>query len=400
MRPSGMRLNDSYTLRARVAPVVLAVLPLWVVLAAAVTQIDIGIAKVPAAALIGSALVGLVGELGRDRGRRLQAELWKSWGGAPSTVGLRWRGPASAAIVRLRHGAIQIVVGDTLHLPASKEEEENDAVASDEVYEAAAGVLRGRTRNARQFPLLFKENVSYGFRRNVLGLRRVGFAVSLTALALTVIAFAGFLADHPTPETLLGWVASAVVAALAVIAWRRVNSTWVRVPADAYAERLFEAAELLATRGPRKPDHLTRANPSSTPNDLARRTTKMSWSSQISGTAEESTTASTLIADLQWPSALMGALLPRGPACPIPRHAVLIGCQAHCVRSDGPNRATRTRPFWRRIRECAARVRGRASSSRVGRVSAGWLLVGQPERSTGAPRHPTRRSGGWSRTPR
>jgi hypothetical protein len=151
--------------------------------------------------------------------------------------------------VRLRHSAIQIVVGETLHLPASREEEENDAAASDEVYEAAVAVLRGRTRNPRQFPLLFKENVSYGFRRNLLGLRRVGFAVSLTALVLTVIAFASSLADHPTPETLFAWVASAIAAAVAVIAWRRVNSSWVRAPADAYAERLFEAAELLAHSG-------------------------------------------------------------------------------------------------------------------------------------------------------
>ena len=46
-------------------------------------------------------------------------------------------------------------------------------------YDSAARWLRKATRDRRQFNLVFTENVSYGFRRNLFGVRWIGGLVAL-----------------------------------------------------------------------------------------------------------------------------------------------------------------------------------------------------------------------------
>lgn len=82
---------DDYERRARLAPGLLAVLPIALVILA------LGLRRLP----IVSALLSLVTAVGgpvvlaslvRHRGLRLQAELFRKWGGAPTTKGLRLTG--------------------------------------------------------------------------------------------------------------------------------------------------------------------------------------------------------------------------------------------------------------------------------------------------------------------
>src|SRR5947208_9959356 len=77
-------------------------------------------------------------------------------------------------------------------LPTS-EEEAADPEGADQRYEACVRFLRNATRDRSTFPLVFAENVNYGFRRNLWGMRSAGIACSavsalgaayLTALAL------------------------------------------------------------------------------------------------------------------------------------------------------------------------------------------------------------------------
>jgi hypothetical protein len=51
------------------------------------------------------------------------------------------------------------------------DEEARDQNAADDFYAAAGTWLRENTRDAKKFSILFNENVMYGFRRNLLGLR-------------------------------------------------------------------------------------------------------------------------------------------------------------------------------------------------------------------------------------
>ena len=49
--------------------------------------------------------------------------------------------------------------------------------------------MRQNTRDIKRFPLLFVENVTYGFRRNLFGLKRIGLGIN----AIVVVACVSLL---------------------------------------------------------------------------------------------------------------------------------------------------------------------------------------------------------------
>ena len=110
----------------------------------------------------------------------------------------------------------------------------------------ACGTARA---TADRFRLVFEENVHYGFRRNMLGLRRWGLGIAVAVLAICALAFA--FTDGTTSELLRAWAwPGALSAVMALFWWRVVTPDWVRLPADAYADRLLEALDALRTEQP------------------------------------------------------------------------------------------------------------------------------------------------------
>jgi hypothetical protein len=229
---------DLYSLRARRMPVLLVVLPAFLLLAVSILHTStLGIAS----GSVASALSILSAQLGRDRGRQLQPSLWREWGGAPTTQALRFSGPRSHQQVAQAHSAIEDVL--SLTLPSESEERE-DPTAADEQYEAAIVQLIARTRDRRNFPLVFEENANYGFRRNSLGLRPSGVAVCLVTLLVSGVLMTFGAGPFRTRVEHFGWPAAASIL-LGAFWLSVVNRNWVRVPADAYAGRLVEAAYTL-----------------------------------------------------------------------------------------------------------------------------------------------------------
>jgi hypothetical protein len=189
-------------------------------------------------------VVILVDQLGRDGGRRLQPALWDSWGGPPTTAALRHRDTANPVLLARQHERIAAIAGNAL---PTADEEQADPAGADHAYAAAIAVLIARTRGRRKdYPLIFTENCNYGFRRNMLGLRPWGRLLAATASILAVAAIAARLAGRVNLPLALTGVALVVSAAATVIWWRVVTPDWVQPVAQAYAERLLEAAETLA----------------------------------------------------------------------------------------------------------------------------------------------------------
>ena len=56
----------------------------------------------------------------------------------------------------------------------SANDEQEDPVAADGVYSAWSTYLRVNTRDTKKYSLLLQENINYGYRRNVWGLRPIG----------------------------------------------------------------------------------------------------------------------------------------------------------------------------------------------------------------------------------
>jgi hypothetical protein len=234
-------LLDEYDRNARLKPALLAILPASLLITA------VGAGFSTAAGLLAGPLTAVgftfvLAEIGRDWGKRKQADLFTLWGGMPTTVKLRH---ASKAInphtLERYHGVAARLIGKPLPNPA---EEETNPQAADLIYESVGDLLREQTRNKKSFPLVFKELVSYGFRRNLWGMKPFGISVALVCTALQVVIATDQVAGgHPlAPISVLCFFANVVLLCGWVFI---VSPRWVRVCADAYAGQLLASCVAL-----------------------------------------------------------------------------------------------------------------------------------------------------------
>lgn len=182
---------------------------------------------------LGLVVCGIV----RDRGRKIERKLWTNWGGNPAAQRLRWRGAPDRRRVGRIHERLNRLLGQRLPDAAA---EAADPSTAERAYERAIEDLRSWTQDSEEFRLVFAENVQYGFRRNLLGIRP--FALTIAGLALTV-SLAGISRQGWTDSA--GWAqwgpAAGIAAAVLVFSWRVVTDRWVRSAAELYADRLVQA---------------------------------------------------------------------------------------------------------------------------------------------------------------
>jgi hypothetical protein len=235
---------DAYTLRARFQPALLVALPL----ALSVLALDPWhhvITKTAWTVLAWAGGTTLVAQLARDQGKLKEPKLFLDWGGKPSTVALRFRGAQNLALVQRRHDLLRRVLPD-LRLP-NADEERRDPRAADAAYDACVGALRDRTRDKARFPLVFEENCNYGFRRNLWGLKPWGITTSSIGSLLGARSLPQFLRIHHVLGNATDLASAGICLGLLLVWVFLVSERWVRLPAQAYTDRLFEACESLAT---------------------------------------------------------------------------------------------------------------------------------------------------------
>ncbi len=243
-------IGDSYSIRARVAPSALVFLPLGFALASWWP----GEAKLPGVlAGMGAtlALGTLFSQIGRDLGKAKQRQLFEKWGGVPTTMllshGTSTLNPHTLARC---HEVLRLIRPD-IRIPASRKEEEGwGAVVTERVYETCTDSLREISRDKVKYPLVFEENVNFGFRRNLWAMKPAAIiiaAVSMTAcLARVWLRASDGLPIEPMT------VALAVVCTMLLVIWCvRITRQWVRTVALSYAERLIGVCETL---NPPKPE--------------------------------------------------------------------------------------------------------------------------------------------------
>jgi hypothetical protein len=235
------RLPDQYTIRARVLPALLVALPVGL---AALAWFPAGLpgGSIIAGLLAWSGGTVLVAQLGRDAGRRKQPELFRSWGGPPTTKRLRHSGEGNRVTRERIHKKLTALMRKKVPSP---DQEAADPRAADEAYEGCIEFLKGKTRDRKKFNLVFEENCNYGFRRNLWGLKPVG--VALAVVALTATAVLPLVRNGAwTVATMQPALVPGAIIILILLGWVVVvTPRWVEVPANAYAERLLEATEHL-----------------------------------------------------------------------------------------------------------------------------------------------------------
>lgn len=233
---------DRYTLNARIAPYFIPWLPALLSFLAWFPLEEGGWDTI-AALVIAFGLIGLMGQLGRDAGRSKQIALSKKWGGLPTTILLRYRTSwvGRPTLDRYKNKLRELCPG--VHWPSEQDEEQAPDKA-DESYVAWVRFLRAVTHDSSRFPLVLAESINFGFRRNLWALKPYGIGLSLfgvIASATRVWMDASNMAT-PSPVAVLGVAISMGLFYLWIF---RVNPRWVRVVANAYAERLLECCDQL-----------------------------------------------------------------------------------------------------------------------------------------------------------
>lgn len=238
---------DTYTIKARLMPAFLVLLPIGLALAAWFpTELFTGWRSAMTIAGYCGVLV-LLSEFGRDLGKKKEAQLFKLWSGKPTTRMLRHRhSPLDAVTLARYHGVIGKLIGATL---PNREAEKADQKSADALYESGVKLLLEKTRDSNRFPLLLKENTSYGFRRNLWGMKPAAIGICCLSLIATLVPVCLALFDDKTLPPLP--VALAIGIIVLLVWWvLRVNPDWIRIPGDGYAQRLLAACDSLSEGKP------------------------------------------------------------------------------------------------------------------------------------------------------
>jgi hypothetical protein len=236
---TNLKLFDHYSFRARLQPALLTLLPAGV-----------GIfAWTGPGVKWESALWTLFGTLGgtyflailaRNLGKQIEPGLWQSWGGSPTTQLLRHTGTGNPVLRERWHKFLAKLLGKPL---PTQEEEQANPKAADDIYNAGIQLLINKTRDTKKFHLIYKENVQYGYCRNLYAMRDMGITFSL--LGLVASCAAGCWTVHVGEQKMYPWVCLAAEALFLVWWIFTIKASWVKVPAFAYAERLLESTENL-----------------------------------------------------------------------------------------------------------------------------------------------------------
>jgi len=231
---------DIYSLQARLVPALLVIAPVILGLVAWFPQKFQGwnllVALVP-----GLGLAVLLAHLARDLGKKKEHKLFAKWGGIPTTQFLRHRDESLDATTRRRyHGKLAALAG-LIALPLFAEEQE-DPEKADHLYNSVVRLLREKTRDKNRFGLVFAENVNYGLRRNLWGMKPAGILVSLIGLTVCIGAV---LFDYVEKDSIQPIAIISVIINTTMLTWwvLRITPSWVRLAADAYADRLLATCD-------------------------------------------------------------------------------------------------------------------------------------------------------------
>lgn len=232
---------EKYSYQARLRPALLTLFPVFMTIAVslpAVYELARGLLSLAIACGVTVVFAHLV----REYGRRIQEQLIEEWGNLLTTLYLRHADENLDVETKKRyHNFLQNNVPDWK--TPTPGEELADQSNADSQYASAVRWLLEYTRDTKKFPLIFTENISYGFRRNTLGLKPIGILLSLASIAYSAWRLYGMnleliFANH-SALLAVGFISFVLFLWWCCI----VTKAWVRDAADAYAKALLAACD-------------------------------------------------------------------------------------------------------------------------------------------------------------
>ena len=184
-------------------------------------------------------LTYFLSHLGRDRGKLKEPQLWKMWGGMPSVQILRKSDNHLDTATKSRYID---KLSQLCPVQISGDQDKDHNIQ----FQAWTKFLISHTRDTKAYPLLFKENINYGFRRNLWALKELSIGFILICLLGNYLYQSyknGFQLFTFFP---VSFYLSQIILVIFLLVWIFIiSSNWVKIPAFAYAERLLETSEVL-----------------------------------------------------------------------------------------------------------------------------------------------------------
>lgn len=244
---------DHYTINARFMPVFLTLLPFVLTIFAwypSLKNFQEGLVTILVSFGVMTFISGYISNLGNS----CQERLFSLWGGAPTTIIMRHRDEVLDSYTKYRYHKWIFEKVQGLELP-SVEDESLDYQDADSRYRSAINYLREFTRDKDLFPYVYRDNVMFGFSRNLFAIRWFGISISLLSVLLNsyllkdIFVFESLrLMNVASEVNLLGVIAGGVSLVSLMVFLFIINSDFVKQRAFRYAKTLLESCEF-AYRG-------------------------------------------------------------------------------------------------------------------------------------------------------
>lgn len=178
-----MQFIDIYNFRARLLPAVIGIAPAIALAAISISWSELSLPQVIATAAIAVLFVA-ASDLARRMGKRFERKMFASTGGRPIMTLLRHSDPTFEAQTKDRY---RNYLAQQLNEAApTADDEMHDPAAANAFYDRCGVWAREHTRDKTKFRILFEENMTYGFRRNLYGLKWPGLALNALIVAICI----------------------------------------------------------------------------------------------------------------------------------------------------------------------------------------------------------------------
>lgn len=241
-----MPFIDIYNFRARLLPAVIGLAPAIALAAISISWSALSLPQVIATVAIAVLFIA-ASDLARRMGKRFERKMFAATRGRPIMTVLRHADPTLEARTKDRYRAF--LAQQLKETPPTAGDEARDPEAADAFYDRCGVWLREHTRDKTKFRILFEENMTYGFRRNLYGLRWPGLALNALVVAMCILLLSPY-GSWIGQTTRTGIYAVLTIAALhAVYFLFFVTRRSVEEASDQYARQLVLSCEGVMEKG-------------------------------------------------------------------------------------------------------------------------------------------------------
>ena len=241
-----MGFIDAYTIQARLFPAILGIAPAIALSTIAVTWNTFSLPQAITTTAVAVLFAGF-SDIARRFGKRAERALFRGVGGRPTMTLLCHSSSTFDDKTKKRY---RDFLGSMLaESPPTAEDERDTPELANGFYERCGIWLRERTRNTARFRILFEENKTYGFRRNLYGVKWPALTLN-AAVILTCMLIILRKVSFPNDPTLTQVFTVLVIAAIHAFYFLFfVSRNAVIEASDQYVRQLVLCCETLMQDG-------------------------------------------------------------------------------------------------------------------------------------------------------